>query len=426
MIAPDRTKAPAIKTFGRLHLPPQTVETLPGGVTLNVSADDGCPLTRLCIVGSGGKDEASSPALAMVAAALATEGSRSCDEDATADILDFCGATISGRCTDHFTRVEITSLAPAMLQLLPVVGALIAEPQFSRGRLEAVKSSLASRCAYEASRVDDIAYKAAFRMIAGEGNPQLRFPMPEDFASPESPQVYKRLNEVFRAERVHVFISGAVDAALLDAVRSIVATFPAGVALKSNIVPYSPAAPAEIHIPHSGAEQCAVEVMIPAISRSHPDYIPLRLAVTALGGFFGSRLMQNIREDKGLTYGISASLNGVQEGSFVDISAQCAPEYTRQLIDELRIELAAMRTRLLSKDELLRMRLFEQTRLASLLDNAIATGDHYLTAHTIGLPPHYFEEQEKITAEITPEEIAEVSARYLRPEEMRTVIVGEK
>ena len=54
MIAPDRTKAPAIKTLGRLHLPPQTVETLPGGVTLHVSADDGRPLTRCRIVVYGG------------------------------------------------------------------------------------------------------------------------------------------------------------------------------------------------------------------------------------------------------------------------------------------------------------------------------------------------------------------------------------
>ena len=83
-----------------------------------------------------------------------------------------------------------------------------------------------------------------------------------------------------------------------------------------------------------------------------------------------------------------------------------------------------MATRPLSDDELLRTRLYEQTRLAGSLDNAIATGDHYITSLIVGMPDDYFSRQEKVTADITAAQIADVSARYLDADNMRTVIVG--
>ena len=63
-----------------------------------------------------------------------------------------------------------------------------------------------------------------------------------------------------------------------------------------------------ILIDKPNAVQSAIKIGIPTIQRSHPDYIPLRILITALGGYFGSRLMQNIREKKGYTYGISSML----------------------------------------------------------------------------------------------------------------------
>ena len=108
----------------------------------------------------------------------------------------------------------------------------------------------------------------------------------------------------------------------------------------------------------------------------------------------------------------------------MEISAHCAPGYTERLLDELKGELRRMATVPLDRDELLRMRLYEQTRIASMMDNAIASGDQYITQLIVGLPDGYFENQERITAQITSEEIAEVAERYLLPENLRVVIAG--
>ena len=424
MNALDRRTPPPVHPFGHMELPPERVTTLANGTRVHVTADPSCPIARICIVGEGGKDEAPAQALAAVAAKLLPEGSALYDSDTTADMMDFRGASLHGNCTDHFTRLDLSVPSASLAGLLPVFFALVREPRFPDGRLESVKSQLAAQCAYYRSRVDDIAAKAAFNLIAGPDSPQVRFAEPDDFAAVTRENVLRRLALVFRARGIHVFLSGGITPELERAVCAMAETFAGGDVHPLDVVPFAPRPPQTVHVPHPGAEQCAVQVMIPTIPRSHPDYLPLRFAVTALGGFFGSRLMQNIREEKGLTYGITSSLCGVREGSYIDISAQCAPQYAERLLDELRAELRAMATRPLSDDELLRTRLYEQTRLAGSLDNAIATGDHYITSLIVGMPDDYFSRQEKVTADITAAQIADVSARYLDADNMRTVIVG--
>lgn len=421
----DRRIAPPVKPFARMSLPPERNYEA-GGVNLHVVADEDCPMARICVLARGGKDEAPSPALAEAAARVLPEGSRKYDVDHTADILDFHGASMAGRCTDHFTRLDLTAPAKYIAELLPLLESIIEAPEFPDIRLESIKSMLAAQCAYNRSRVDDIAERNAIALIAGPAHPFATRNMPEDFAGITRDDTLAYLHRLLCRDNLEIYLNGGITPEFENHVAGMISGLRGGLATDLYFTPFCPEEPQIKEIEVEGAEQCAVQAMIPAVPRSHPDYVPLRLAVTAMGGFFGSRLMQNIREDKGLTYGISASLCGVQEGSYVDISAQCAPQYTARLLDELRAELCNMATVPLDADELLRMRLYEQTRLASVLDNAIATGDHYLTARIIGMPTGYFAEQEFVTATITPEQIAEVSARYLRPEMLRIAIAGPK
>lgn len=424
MTHPDRRIAPAIHPFGRLILPPERLTVLASGARLHVIADDGCPLVRLCIIGRGGRLESSSQASAILSAELLPEGSLRFDAEKTADIIDFHGAAVSGRCSDHHTRLDLTCLPSAMAELLPVFEALTYCPAFTDNRLEATRAMLASQCAYERERVINLAGEACFGLIAGRGHIATRVPRPEDYDGIEADEVKSSISRIFTASNVDVFVCGNVSRELEASVTDMIERMRPGTSLHLAVNPYTPEAPQTLYIEKPGAQQSAVSVMIPAVPRQHPDYLPLRIAVTALGGFFGSRLMQNIREDKGLTYGISASLNGTQEGSYVEISAQCAPAYTGSLLRELRSELLRMASAPLSADELLRVRLYEQTRIASMLDNAIASGDQYITQLVVGLPDDYFSKQERITANITAEEIADVAGRYLIPDNMRIAIAG--
>ncbi|MDE6121522.1 MAG: insulinase family protein, partial [Muribaculaceae bacterium] len=109
---------------------------------------------------------------------------------------------------------------------------------------------------------------------------------------------------------IHVFISGLFSDALLETARRVFGALGALSAGETfRIQPYrTENTPQHITVEASESLQSAVAIGIPAVRRDNPHYVPLRIAVMALGGYFGSRLMSNIREDKGLTYNISASL----------------------------------------------------------------------------------------------------------------------
>src|SRR5690606_38390817 len=89
-----------------------------------------------------------------------------------------------------------------------------------------------------------------------------------------------------------------------------------------------------------------------SVLRSHEDYVGILFTSHILGGYFGSRLMKNIREEKGLTYGISSSLHGMKHDSYLIIGADVNKENTDLTFDEIRKELKTLRTTLVSSDEL--------------------------------------------------------------------------
>ena len=88
----------------------------------------------------------------------------------------------------------------------------------------------------------------------------------------------------------------------------------------------------------------------------------------ALGGYFGSRLMSNIREDKGYTYGISSALMGALNGAYITIQSQQDHAYTDAVIEETMKEIERLRTKPMGKDELERLRAFAMSQLAAVLD----------------------------------------------------------
>ena len=141
----------------------------------------------------------------------------------------------------------------------------------------------------------------------------------------------------------------------------------------------------------------------------------------ALGGYFGSRLMSNIREDKGLTYHISAVLMGEHNESMALVSALCDKSYTEQVVAEISEELRRLAANPPEGEELSRLKLHAMTDLAEMLDNPANVMSYYITQLLVGTPADYFAAQQQALRALSPEIISDMAARYLTPEKMITV-----
>jgi len=197
-------------------------------------------------------------------------------------------------------------------------------------------------------------------------------------------------------------------------------------AVTCRLRPFAPDyAGSEVVVDHPGALQSAVVMSIPAIDRSHPDYCALRLATMALGGYFGSRLMTNLREDKGLTYGVTAGLYGYREGSAVMVSTQCDNRSVKSVVDETVNEIKKLADNPPEGEELNRLIQTASTGLASILDSPFNVINHIAAERLTGTPVDYFDRQQTAVASLSAETIGNCARRYLDPDKMLIAVVGD-
>ena len=172
--------------------------------------------------------------------------------------------------------------------------------------------------------------------------------------------------------------------------------------------------------------QSAIVMMIKAIPRKHPDYFKLRVLVTVLGGYFGSRLMSNIREDKGYTYGINSSLSGRAFDGYIGISTECDTQYTWQVIEETKKEMRRLQEEPIPQQELDIVKRHMLSDLVKTLDTPFNIGGYIGNMFCYGVYPEYFNEQVQEIINVTSDQLLTIAQRYFDLEKLRVVIACDK
>ena len=419
----DRTTPPPTSPIGRITLPDEQVEILPNGIDFHVVNVGSQQICRLALLRDGGMLDFPDLALAMVTNESSMEQTAHHSGEEMADIIDFNGARIVTRLADNYSVTENVVLNSRLSDILPIIGEIVTEATFNPQSVGMVARKKAATAALQAKQVAYVADDRLAHMIFGPNSPAARNPQPADFeniTAEACDECYKLMN----TGRLHAFLGGSFLAAQIEEVRQFLAALPNGNADLIRPLTYLPQAPGRIFTPMPDAKQSAVSMGIPTITREHPDYIPLRLSIIALGGYFGSRLMSNIREEKGLTYGISSALLGQPGHAHMSIKAQCDAANVDIVIEESIKEIQALITNPPQGGELRRLKQFVWSQLAASVDSPFGILENYITHLLVRTPDDYFQQQLKALELLSPEIIAEMAAKYLRPDKLRISVCG--
>lgn len=422
----DRSKAPTVRPFGHLTLPSEETTVLSNGLTLHTLSGGAQDVARLNISAEGGPADSPNPCVATFAAELLREGNANADSEAIADAVDYNGAWLNCGASGHYTTIQLSSLSAKFMSLLPMVVSCMTEPVFPEHAFEIIKRKGIAKQQLNLSRVSFLAAADNKRLICGSGHPESHILTADEIEAISRQEIIDFHNKRLDANLMHAYLCGNLTPQLVDEVSRSLETIPSR-KLKSpiHINEFYAEAPECSIVKKAGSLQSAVVMSLPAVPRTHPDYNALRMTVTALGGYFGSRLMMNIREDKGYTYGISAALLGSREGGYITISAQCDNRYTYALIDEVKAELRRMADCPLSQDELERLRFNVASDLASTLDSPFTMMDYYEMMRTVGIPSDYFDARQSALASIDAAKVCELSRRYLDADSLRISVAGD-
>jgi zinc protease len=172
------------------------------------------------------------------------------------------------------------------------------------------------------------------------------------------------------------------------------------------------------------AMQSAIRAGRILMNKNHPDYLDFLILNTILGDYFGSRLMTNIREDKGYTYGIGSMMAELEGTGYFLLATEVGKEFRTETITEMKFELARLQTELVDEEELALVRNYMLGQLLKSADGAYAMMDLFLSAEMNGKDLNFYNEAIKAIHGITAKRIQELAVQYLNWEEMAVVVVG--
>jgi predicted Zn-dependent peptidase len=165
---------------------------------------------------------------------------------------------------------------------------------------------------------------------------------------------------------------------------------------------------------------------MPTIDITHPDFPALSMLNLILGGYFGSRLMTNIREEKGYTYGISSHIISMRNATYFTIITETGTEYTQLLIDEVLNEMNRLCQEIIPADELETARNYMQGQRARTLDSPFSISDYILSSIVAGNPIDYFNHENNAIRNMTAQELLRVANTHLHPDQLYIAIAGDK
>lgn len=364
------------------------------------------------------------PYIAKLANVLLAEGSQKFPDNALAEELDKYGAYLFSSVNHDFATLTIVTQTQYLADVLPVFFDAAYAPQFEEDVFNAQckrrHSTLVEAFMQNGALADD----KFMPMVFGPEHPYAQLSHPEVYMNVQKNDVVQFHQKYYNSQNAFLMVVGNIT----DEVRNIVLsvanqhlTKGKAVVKPDFVFKPQPAARAVVTNPHS--QQATVNIGTASITKNSPDYIPLKIAITLLGGFFGSRLMQNVREKSGFTYGIYSSLIAFQQKGMIKISSDVKGDKAFEVEQLILENIRDLQNTKVTTAELDRLINFINGNLLNSFDGLFALDSAFLSTYMYGLELDYFTEFSKTVNNYTPEILMEMMNKYLSTDVLSSVIV---
>lgn len=359
--------------------------------------------------------------------AMMQEGSENYQAGAIAEKIDFHGAYLQLTADQHDGMVSIIALTRHLPQLMPVIEDLIKRSVFPAKEFETLVNRRKQHFSLENEKVKVLCQKKFSEALFGEGHPYAQTVRQEDFDLLQRDSLVDFYRSYYHASNCGILVAGRFDQKLTDLLNKHFGGNDWGNIKPAQTVPdVSSSLEKKLFVSKPGAIQSAIRVGKIMVKKTHPDYLPLQVLVTILGGYFSSRLMTNIREQKGYTYGIGAHLISLKEAGYLVIATEVDKRYEQATLVEIYRELGRLREEPVDREELNRVQQYLLGEFLRDLDGPFALAQTFLNVHEFGLDYSFYEKYYQTLQNITPEQLKQLAEKYFREDSFYTVIAGRE
>jgi zinc protease len=334
--------------------------------------------------------------------------------------FEYYGAHL-GRASHHETSdITLHCLSKHIGELLPVVAELIMDSVYPQEELGIYKKNGQQRLQVNLKKSEFVAGRLIDAYLYGKDHPYGKYSALEDYQALEREELLSYYQQYYQQGAVRIIVAGKLPANLLREIDDRFGQLPlrapgaAGASGTSHLI--TPDKEKKHHIINDpNGVQGSIRIARNFPNRHHPDFQKVQVLNNVFGGFFGSRLMTNIREDKGYTYGIHSYLvNNVQESALL-ISTEAGKDVCAATIEEVYKEMRLLCEEPIGEEELQMARNFTIGTILGDLDGPFQVAARWKNILLNGLDGDYFYEGIRIVKTITPAELQELANKYLDP-----------
>lgn len=420
----DRSIPPRIVPPVNLQLPPVDIFLLDNGIPVYVNNMGTQDITRIEVVFNAGRPYEQKPLTARATASLIREGTTTASSAEIAERLDFYGSELSYPYYMDTCNLALVTLNKHIHHVMPVFGDMLQNPLFPQPELDHFIQRNRERLLVELRKNDVIAYRQITEMMFGQTHPYGYNSVPDTYSALRLEDVRAHYTETFTSGNCQVFVAGKITSEVLNAINQRL----------GNAIPQGPPAPHFLpeyayvpqrqYISRPNSQQTSVRIGRPLFNRHHEDYQGLFILNTILGGYFGSRLMNNIREEKGYTYNIYSTLETMRFDGYFYIATDVANEVLQDTLEQIYQEIAVLQEELIDEEELGMARSYLLGGLLTQIDGPFNNSELVRSMASDLLPFSFFQESVEAVHQITPQELRDLACKYLQKDQLSEVIVG--
>jgi zinc protease len=403
--------------------------TLNNGLKVFVIADDRLPLVsyRLAFNWGDVNDPEGLIGVSSAVASMLNEGTLNHSSRQLADEIERLGASISVHASDDFTILSASTLSLYRSEILRLAAEMVLQPVFPESELDLYRRNTVEHLKFQRSQPGFLAGEQSARLIYGEHPYSRASPSPTDVETLSKEDLRSVHSAAYIPNNAIFVVVGDVDRTeVVREIEDLFGGWPAG----EFTAPSFPAFPERTSrtltvVDRPGSAQSNIVLGNRAIERRNPDYFPLLVMNQVLGAGASSRVFMNLREEKGYTYGAYTRLDAKRLGGDIEATAEVRTAVTGDSLKEFFYELDRIRDERVPDQELADAKNFLMGVFPLRAETQEGMTNLIVNQLIYDLPADYLKTYRQQVNAITADDVQRAAQKYVRPQEMAMVIVGD-
>lgn len=421
----NRIKGPKINGDFNITIPEVKEYYLDNGLKVFELFADSYPISKVEFCSKSGRINEDKPAVARMSLRLMREASVNHNSDELAEHFDFYGAETGNSLGLDSYRFGMSSLHSHFREVFPMWSELLVSPGFSQSDFSKIQSISAQKLKNQLSKNNVVAYREFTKYIFGENHKYGYNTHPEEILAVKLKEAKTFYKENIGTDNAVLFVSGKFDDRDRKMINDLMGSWDSKTDGQELILGDIQSEKGIKNLDFGQDQQYSIKIGKRLFARKNPDYAGMFVLNTILGGYFGSRLMSKIREEKGYSYNIYSSIDAMVHDGYWYISAEVGNEFVDATIEEIYNVLRVLREDLIPDEELKMVKNYLQGHLLSLFDGPFSSARLLQSAWKYDLSISDTEAFIQTVKDISALELRELAQKYLSEKDLIQLTVGK-